>query len=45
MVLERREFGTQCIKLGDMVLKGGNWVHNAIQLGHNGLERSQLCKQ
>ena len=26
--LERSQLGTQCIKLGQMVLKGVNWVHN-----------------
>ena len=29
------------IKLGQMVLKGVNWVHND-KIGSNGLERSQL---
>ena len=29
------------IKLGQMVLKGVNWVHNAKTSSH-GLERSQL---
>ena len=29
------------IKLGDMVLKGVNWVHS-VKIGSNGLERSQL---
>ena len=31
-------------KLGKMVLKGVNWVHND-KIGSNGLERSQLCTQ
>ena len=29
------------IKLGQMVLKGVNWVHND-KIGSNGLERSQF---
>ena len=29
------------IKLGQMVLKGDNWVHNN-EIRSNGLERSQL---
>ena len=32
------------IKLGQMVLKGVNWVHNDT-IGSNGLERSQLGTQ
>ena len=32
------------IKLGEMVLKGVNWVHNA-KIKPNGLERSQLGTQ
>ena len=32
------------IKLGQMVLKGVNRVHNN-KTGSNGLERSQLCTQ
>ena len=32
------------IKLGQMVLKGVNWVHND-KIGSNGLERSQLGTQ
>ena len=32
------------IKLGQMVLKGVNWVHNA-KIKPNGLERSQLGTQ
>ena len=32
------------IKLGQMVLKGVNRVHNN-KTGLNGLERSQLCTQ
>ena len=32
------------INLGQMVLKGVNWVHNAI-IGSYGLERSQLGTQ
>ena len=31
------------IKLGEMVLKGVNWVHNT-KIRSNGLERSQLGK-
>ena len=31
-------------KLGHMVLKGVNWVHNDT-IGSNGLERSQLGTQ
>ena len=38
--LERRELGTQCIQLGQMVLKGINCVHNDT-IRSNGLERSQ----
>ena len=26
--LERSQLGTQCIKSGQMVFKGVNWVHN-----------------
>ena len=33
--------GYTMIKLGDMVLKGVNWVHND-KIGSYGLERSQL---
>ena len=29
------------IKLGQMVLKGANWVHNINKISSNGLERSQ----
>ena len=32
------------VKLGQMVLKGVNWVHNA-KIRSYGLERSQLCTQ
>ena len=32
------------IKLGQMVLKGVNWVHNG-KIGSNGLERSHLGTQ
>ena len=32
------------IKLGQMVLKGVNWVHND-KVRSNGLEISQLCTQ
>ena len=32
------------IKLGQMVLKGVNWVHND-KVRSNGLEMSQLCTQ
>ena len=32
------------IKLGQMVLKGVNRVHNH-EIGSNGLEKSQLCTQ
>ena len=32
------------IKLGQMVLKGVNWVHMQ-KLGHDGLERSELGTQ
>ena len=32
------------IKLGQIVLKGVNWVHND-KIGSNGLERSQLGTQ
>ena len=32
------------IKLGEMVLKGVNWVHNT-KIRSNGLERSQLDTQ
>ena len=39
--LERSQFGYTMIKLGQMVLKGVNWVHNdKIRL--YGLERSHL---
>ena len=31
-------------KLGQMVLKGVNWVHND-RIGPYGLERSNLCTQ
>ena len=32
------------MKLGQMVLKGVNWVHNT-KINSNGLERSQLGTQ
>ena len=31
--LERSQLGPQCIKLGEMVLKGINWVHNDTKSG------------
>ena len=32
------------VKLGQMVLKGVQWVHNA-KIGSYGVERTQLCTQ
>ena len=42
--LERSQLGYTMIKLGQMVLKGVNWVHNA-KIRSYGLERSQLGTQ
>ena len=39
--LERSQLGTTIIKLGQMVLKGVNRVHNDKMMS-NGLERSQF---
>ena len=40
----KESIGNKMIKLGQMVLKGVNWIHN-IKLGSYGLERSQLGTQ
>ena len=42
--LKRTQLGTQGNKLGQMVLKGVNCVHNN-KIRSNGLERSQLGTQ
>ena len=42
--LERSQLWYTMIKLGQMVLKGVNWVHND-KIRSNGLERSELCTQ
>ena len=38
--LQMSQLGTQCTVLGQMVLKGVNWVHNSTTRS-NGLETSQ----
>ena len=40
----KESVGYTMIKLGSIVLKGVNWVHND-KIGSNGLERSQLGTQ
>ena len=38
--LERIKLGCTMIKLGQMVLKGVNWVNRIQKSGYSGLERS-----